>query len=114
MSTFHRFTDIEAWQKARELTFEIYRVIHVPVGTTPRMKMSTLGYYNETLFEAIFIRVSNTGSFSKDLGLRRQIRDASVSVMSNIAVALAEETSRKIGALMNYLRRSGIKGLKFR
>lgn len=129
MSTFQRFTDIEAWQKARELTFEIYRV-------------------------------SNTGSFSKDLGLRRQIRAASVSVMSNIAegferngtaefvqflaiakgsvaevasqlyvasdqgyvtkdeferlVALAEETSRKIGALMNYLRRSGIRGLKFR
>jgi hypothetical protein len=51
MSTFQRFTDIEAWQKARELTCEIYRV-------------------------------SNRGSFSKDFGLRRQIRDASVSVMS--------------------------------
>jgi len=129
MSTFQRFTDIEAWQKARELTCEIYRV-------------------------------SNSGSFSKDFGLRRQIRDASVSVMSNIAegferngtaesvqflaiakgsaaevasqlyvasdqgyvtkdefdrlIALAEETSRKIGALMKYLRRSGIKGVKFR
>jgi len=118
MSTFQRFTDIEAWQKARELTCEIYRV-------------------------------SNRGSFSKDFGLRRQIRDASVSVMSNIAegfdrngtaefvqflaiakgsvaevasqlyvakdqsyisaaefdqlIALADETGRKIGALMNYL-----------
>jgi four helix bundle protein len=28
--------------------------------------------------------------------------------------ALASETGRKIGALMNYLRRSGIKGTKFR
>jgi four helix bundle protein len=98
--------------------------------------------------------------FSKDFGLRRQIRDASVSVMSNIAegfdrngtaefvqflaiakgsvaevasqlyvamdqkyvsaaefdqlIALANETGRKIGALMNYLRKSGIKGVKFR
>jgi four helix bundle protein len=129
MSTFQRFTDIEAWQKARELTCEIYRV-------------------------------SNRGSFSKDFGLRRQIRDASVSVMSNIAegfdrngtaefvqflaiakgsvaevasqlyvakdqsyvsakefdelIALATETGRKIGALMSYLRKSGIKGTKFR
>jgi four helix bundle protein len=129
MSTFQRFTDIEAWQKARELTCEIYRV-------------------------------SNRGLFSKDFGLRRQIRDASVSVMSNIAegfdrngtaefvqflaiakgsvaevasqlyvamdqkyvsaaefdqlIALANETGRKIGALMNYLRKSGIKGVKFR
>jgi four helix bundle protein len=129
MSTFQRFTDIEAWQKARELTCEIYRV-------------------------------SNRGLFSKDFGLRRQIRDASVSVMSNIAegfdrngtaefvqflaiakgsvaevasqlyvamdqkyvsaaefdqlIALANETGQKIGALMNYLRKSGIKGVKFR
>jgi hypothetical protein len=29
-------------------------------------------------------------------------------------IALANETGRKIGALMNYLRKSGIKGLKFR
>ncbi len=129
MSTFQRFTDIEAWQKARELTCEIYRV-------------------------------SNRGLFSKDFGLRRQIRDASVSVMSNIAegfdrngtaefvqflaiakgsvaevasqlyvamdqkyvsaaefdqlIALANETGQKIGALMIYLRKSGIKGVKFR
>jgi four helix bundle protein len=129
MSTFQRFTDIEAWQKARELTCQMYRV-------------------------------SNRGSFSKDFGLRRQIRDASVSIMSNIAegfdrngtaefvqflaiakgsvaevasqlyvamdqkyvsaaefdqlIGLANETGRKIGALMNYLRKSGIKGVKFR
>lgn len=129
MSTFQRFTDIEAWQKARELTCAIYRV-------------------------------SNRGSFSKDFGLRGQIRDASVSAMSNIAegferngtaefiqflaiakgsaaevasqlyvasdqgyvtkeefnrlMVLAGETSRKIGGLMSYLRRSGIKGVKYR
>jgi len=29
-------------------------------------------------------------------------------------IALTTETGRKIGALMNYLRRSGIKGSKFR
>jgi four helix bundle protein len=129
MSTFQNFTEIEAWQKARELTSRIYAV-------------------------------SKRGAFAKDFGLRGQIRNASVSVMSNIAegfdrngtaefvqflaiakgsaaevasqlyvaqdqsyvtaaefdqlIALATETGRKIGALMNYLRRSGIKGAKFR
>lgn len=129
MATFQKFTDIEAWQKARELTFEIYEV-------------------------------TKRAPFSRDFELRRQIRDACVSVMSNIAEgfdrngtgefiqflsiakgsaaevvsqlyvamdqkyiaeeeferlsSLATQAGRKIGALMSYLRKSGIKGAKFR
>jgi four helix bundle protein len=129
MATFQKFTDIEAWQKARELTFEIY-------GVTKR------------------------APFSRDFELRGQTRDASVSIMSNIAegfdrsgtgefiqflsiakgsaaevvsqlyvaldqkyitkdefdrlCSLTTEVGRKIGALMRYLRKSGIRGVKFR
>jgi four helix bundle protein len=54
MATFGSFTDIDAWQKARKLTSEIYAV-------------------------------SNNAPFSKDFGLRDQIRRASVSIMANIA-----------------------------
>ncbi|HRS75173.1 MAG TPA: four helix bundle protein [Anaerolineaceae bacterium] len=54
MSAFQRFEDIEAWQKARELTKAIYAL-------------------------------SNDGQFSRDFGLREQVRRASVSIMSNIA-----------------------------
>lgn len=54
MSSFQRFEDIEAWQKARELTKAIYAM-------------------------------SNDGQFSRDFGLRDQVRRASVSIMSNIA-----------------------------
>jgi four helix bundle protein len=54
MAAFEKFTDIEAWQKARELSFEVY---------------------------AITKRVP----FSRDFELTRQIRGASISVMSNIA-----------------------------
>jgi four helix bundle protein len=53
MTTFKAFEDIEAWQKARNLTREIYVV-------------------------------SNLGSFSKDYGLRDQIRRAGVSIMSTL------------------------------
>jgi len=49
-----RFEDFIAWQKARKLTSNIYKV-------------------------------SNTGKFATDFGLKDQIRRAGVSVMSNIA-----------------------------
>ena len=129
MATFKKFEDIEAWQKSRQLTKQIYRI-------------------------------SRTGSFARDFGLRDQIRRASVSIMSNIAegydrsgtgefiqflatakgsaaevkcqlyVALDEgyinnstfddlgklvsEIGNMIGGLIGYLRRSGIKGTKYK
>jgi four helix bundle protein len=129
MATFQKFEDIEAWQRARGLTREIYTV-------------------------------SNETPFSKDFGLRDQVRKTSVSIMSNIAegferdgtkefiqflsvakgssgelrsqlyVALDQgyleeerferllgivlETSRMIGGLINYLRKSKMKGHKYK
>ncbi|HKB65434.1 MAG TPA: four helix bundle protein [Pyrinomonadaceae bacterium] len=49
-----RFEDFIAWQKARKLTADIYRV-------------------------------TSEGSFSRDFGLKDQIRRAAVSSMSNLA-----------------------------
>jgi four helix bundle protein len=129
MPSFKTFKDIAAWQQARELTRDIYAA-------------------------------SNGGAFSKDFGLRDQIRRASVSFMANIAeghersgtgefvqfLSMAKgsageveshlyvafdlgyldkatferlssataETGRMIGALMQYLRKSGIKGGKYK
>jgi len=129
MATLQSFEEIEAWQKARELTRGIYIV-------------------------------SNKGAFSKDFGLRDQIRRASVSIMSNIAegferggtrefmqflsmakgssgevrsqlyvavgqgyidkeifeqlYALASEASRMITGLMRYLRKANVKGVKYK
>ena len=54
MASFQKFTDIEAWQDARKLTKEVYRV-------------------------------TKREPFSRDFELRGQIRNASISVMSNIA-----------------------------
>ena len=54
MAKVERFEDLVAWQKAREMTRQIYDV-------------------------------TKHAEFSKDFGLRDQIRRASVSVMSNIA-----------------------------
>ena len=103
MASFQKFTDIEAWRDARKLTEEVYRA-------------------------------TKRRPFSRDFELRGQIRSASISVMSNIAEgfdrngnaefiqflsiakgSIAEVASgRKIGALMTYLKRSSLKGSKFR
>ncbi len=125
--TIKRFEEIEAWQKTRQLTANIYKV-------------------------------TATGLFARDYGLRDQIRRAAVSSMSNIAegferdgnkefvqflsvakgsigevrsqlyVALdagllnqahfnelfvsAEEASRLISGFMRYLRQSELRGRK--
>jgi four helix bundle protein len=129
VATFQTFEEIEGWQMARQLTFEIYGA-------------------------------SKKSPFGKDFGLQKQIRDASVSIMANIAegfersgsgefqqflaiakgsagevishlyVALdqgyinheeflrieriARDTSRKIGGLMSYLRQSDLRGPKYK
>lgn len=54
MGRVERFEDLVAWQKARELTKQIYFL-------------------------------TSKGLFSKDFGLRDQIRRASVSITSNLA-----------------------------
>ncbi len=129
MATFKKFEEIAVWQKSRELAKRIYTI-------------------------------SNQASFSRDFGLRDQIRRAGISVVSNIAegfdrsgtgefvqflsmakgstgeikaqlyialdlgyinkdvfqdvFSLVAETGRMLGGFINYLRKSGIKGTKFK
>jgi four helix bundle protein len=46
---------------------------------------------------AVFIySITNSGSFSKDLGLREQIRKAAVSIPSNIAEGDERNTNREV------------------
>jgi four helix bundle protein len=64
MAKIEKFEDIVAWHKARGLVQEVYRL-------------------------------SGDGRFSKDYGLREQLRRAAVSVMLNIAEGFARKTSRE-------------------
>jgi four helix bundle protein len=129
MGTIQNFEEIEAWQKARELSRAIYAC-------------------------------SGEGAFSRDFGLRDQIRRAVVSIMSNIAEGferggsaeftqflsiakgstgeveaqlyvafdqgyidkdqfdslktLTVSTKKLIAGFMNYIKQSNIKGQKFK
>ncbi|MFD0964415.1 four helix bundle protein [Pseudofulvibacter geojedonensis] len=65
MGKFSSFEEIIAWQKARELNLDIYSF------------------------------TNKNNSFSKDFGLRDQIRRASISISSNIAEGFERQTSKE-------------------
>ena len=129
MPTFHRFEDIEAWQKARELTRELYAISdHGPFSKDfvlrdqiRRASVSIMANIAEG-FER-----DGTAEFVQFLAIAK---GSAAEVRSHAYVALDQryiaqkdfdrltavttELGRRIVALMNYLRRSGTKGLKFK
>lgn len=70
-----RFEDIRAWQAARELTKEIYRI-------------------------------TSSGKFAHDFKLRDQIRDASGSIMHNIAEGFDSSSDEDFARFLTLSRRS--------
>jgi four helix bundle protein len=65
MAKFNSFEEIIAWQKSRELTIDFYSISN------------------------------SNNSFSKDFGLRDQMRRASISISSNIAEGFERETTKE-------------------
>jgi four helix bundle protein len=129
MATFQKFTDIEAWQMARELTFEIYAV-------TKRAPFSRDFELRGQIRAAAISIMSNiaegfdrsgTGEFIQFLSIAK---GSAAEVVSQLHVALDQkylskeeferlctlttEVGSKLGALISYLRKSSIRGAKFR
>ena len=75
MAKFNSFEEINAWQKAYEITLEVYRI-------------------------------TADGGFSKDYGLRDQIRRASVSIMANIAEGHGRRSNSEFANFLNIARGS--------
>lgn len=75
MSKFDGFEEIQAWQKAYDVTLRVYRL-------------------------------TNSGSFAKDFGLRDQIRRASVSIMANIAEGHGRRSNSEFANFLNLARGS--------
>jgi four helix bundle protein len=75
MAKFSKFEEIQAWQKAKDLTLLIYKI-------TAEEK------------------------FSKDFGLKDQIRRASVSIMANIAEGHGRRTNTEFANFLNIARGS--------
>ncbi len=129
MATFKTFEEIEAWKKARELTNRVYDVS----GTGAFAK--DFGLKDQIRRAAVSIMSniaegydrSGTGEFIQFLAIakgstaevRCQLYVAldQAYIEQNIFVELsrlANETGSMIGGLIQYLRRSGIKGTKYK
>ena len=65
MAKIEKFEDIQAWQKARQLVTEVYKV------------------------------TAESEGWRKDFSLRDQIKRASVSIMSNIAEGFCRQTDKE-------------------
>jgi four helix bundle protein len=129
MPPFKTFKDIEAWQKARELTREIYAVskngaFAKDFGLRDQIRRASVSIMANI---AEGYERSGTGEFVQFLSMAK---GSAGEVESHLYVAIdlgyldkstfdrlsaaASETARQIGALMQYLRNSGIKGGKYK
>jgi four helix bundle protein len=75
MAKFSKFEEIQAWQKAYEVTLRVYKL-------------------------------TASGGFAKDFGLRDQIRRASVSIMANIAEGHGRRSNTEFANFLNLARGS--------
>ena len=129
MATFERFEDIEAWQRARRLTQEVY------AATKSGELARDFALSNQLRRAAISITSNIAEGFERD-GAREFLQQLSVAkgsvgeLRSQLYVALderyldervfeglknqAEEVSRLLAGLINYLRTSEFRGTKYR
>jgi len=129
MASFKTFEEIDAWQKSRELTKQVYRI------TAEGIFARDYGLKDQNRRAAVSIMSniaegferSGTGEFTQFLATAK---GSAGEVRSQLYVALdqgylqqsvfdtlsasATEISRMLSGLMSYLRRSGIRGTKFK
>lgn len=129
MATFRRFDEIEAWQKARELTKVVYGIsgrgaFARDFGLRDQIRRASVSIMANI---AEGFERDGTGEFVQFLAIAK---GSAAEVLSHAYVALDQdfiskesfdrlaaktsEVARMVAALMTYLRKSGTKGLKFR
>ncbi|PKN62241.1 MAG: four helix bundle protein [Deltaproteobacteria bacterium HGW-Deltaproteobacteria-15] len=128
MARIERFEDIEAWQKARELTRQVYRY------TVESLFAKDYGLRDQIRRAAVSVMSNIAEGFER--GGNKEFRQflsmakgSAGEVKSHLYVALdagyidqssfnalyacANDTSRMTGGLMRYIEMSGQKGAKF-
>jgi len=129
MATFQSFEEIEAWQKARELTRKIYVASEQgsfarDFGLRDQIRRASVSIMSNI---AEGFDRSGTGEFIQFLAMAK---GSAGEVKSQLYIAvdldyitedtfdqlfsLATDTGRLVGGLMNYLRNSNIKGTKYK
>jgi four helix bundle protein len=129
MATFKKFEEIEAWRKARELTKRIYKTSRNTsfardFGLKDQIRRASVSIMSNI---AEGYDRSGTGEFIQFLATAK---GSAAEVKCQLYVAfdqnyidqatfveltgLAAEVGNMIGGLINYLRRSGLRGTKYK
>ncbi len=129
MSTFKRFEDFVAWQKARELTSEVYRHsnngpfskdyglrYHMRRAAVSMMSNIAEGFERGGTKEFIqFLSVARGSAGELEAQLYVALDQAYIDEREFISLKnLAGSAKRLIGGLMKYLRQSEMKGYKYK
>ncbi len=129
MATFRSFVDIDAWQRARELTAKVYTISNSPLFSKDFELKRQIRGACVSIMANIAEGFGRSGS-NEFLQFLAVAKGSACEVISHIYVALdqdyvskqdfeqvralGEETVNLIGGLMSYLRRSSLKGSKFK
>lgn len=65
-----------------------------------------LGWQKARKVTSVIYEITSQGNFSKDFGLRDQIRRSSVSIMANIAEGFGRKADREFANFLNYAHAS--------
>ncbi|MFH1731345.1 MAG: four helix bundle protein [Planctomycetota bacterium] len=129
MATFKQFEDIDAWKRARELTREVYRVSSTGTFAKDFELRGQIRRASVSIMANIAEGFERGGK--KELGQFLSIAKGSAGeVRSHLYVAadqsyltkddveklsrIVKDVSRIISGLMTYLKKSGIKGPKYK
>lgn len=122
------FEDLEIWQEARRLTREIYRLTAGPQfskdfnlrGQIQRAAVSIMSNIaegferggNQEFGQFLYVAKASCGKIRSQLYVAADL--GYVSTKESVALVCAfKRLSSMIGSLINYLRRSGLKGAKY-
>ncbi len=129
MATFKKFEEIDAWQRSRKLTNQIYKTtaegaFAKDYGLKDQIRRASVSIMSNI---AEGFERSGSGEFTQFLATAK---GSAGEVRSQLYVALdqryisptvfdavsidATQISRMISGLMSYLRKSGLKGTKFK
>ncbi len=129
MATFKRFEDIEAWQTARELSRDIYKVSNqgafskdyalrdqIRRACISIMSNIAEGFErdgNKEFLQFLSNATASSGEVASQLYVALDQEYVEPDVFQDL-YALTRRTGRMIAGLMRYLRVSQIKGLKYK
>ncbi len=129
MATFKSFEEIESWQKARELTREVYTVSNQGAfakdfGLRDQIRRASVSILsniaegferdgNREFLQFLAVAKGSSGEVRAQLYVALDQDYIDKNIFESLS-AISIEIGSLIGGLMNYLRKSDIKGKKFK